>query len=149
MQITRAAEYAIRGVLYLSSQPEGAVCLLSDISERQNIPPSFLSKIFQNLAKAGFVSSLRGAGGGFMLVKDPSEITLLDVVEAIDGQIALNVCLNNGSLCENKPTCAVHSVWSEAQSHLIALLRKNKLSDLVEKNRQLIEQTSREPQPSD
>ena len=78
MQITRAAEYAIRGVLYLCMQPKGSVCLLSDISEKQDIPPSFLSKIFQNLARAGFVSSFRGTGGGFTLLKDPEEITLLD-----------------------------------------------------------------------
>ena len=122
---------------------------MSDISELQNIPPSFLSKKFQNLSKAGFVSSLRGAGGGFTLVKDPSEITLLDVVEAIDGQIALNVCLNNGQVCDNKPTCAVHSVWHEAQMYLLDLLRKNTFESLVEKNRELIEETSREPQPSD
>ncbi len=149
MQITRAAEYAIRGMIYLSSQPEGSVCLLSEISERQNIPSSFLSKIFQNLAKAGFVSSFRGTGGGFMLLKKPSEISLLEVVEAVDGQIALNVCLNNGQVCDNKPTCAVHSVWHEAQMYLLDLLRKNTFESLVEKNRELIEETSREPQPSD
>lgn len=149
MQITRAAEYAIRGMVYLSSQPEGSVCLLGEISERQNIPPSFLSKIFQNLAKAGFVSSFRGAGGGFMLLKDPNDITLLDVVEAIDGQIALNVCLNNGAMCDRQSICAVHCVWSEAQAYLLELLRKNTFAELVEKNRQLLDQASREPHPSD
>lgn len=149
MQITRAAEYAIRGVIYLCSQPKGSVCLLSEISEKQEIPPSFLSKIFQNLARAGFVSSFRGTGGGFTLLKDPEEISLLDIVEVIDGQIALNVCLNNGSLCDNKPTCAVHTVWSDAQAYLISLLRNNTFADLVEKNRKLTEEASREPQPSD
>ena len=83
MQITRAAEYAIRGVLYLSCQREGAVCLLNEISESQEIPPSFLSKIFQNLSKAGIVSSSRGTGGGFTLIRPPNSITLLDVLEAI------------------------------------------------------------------
>ena len=114
MQITRAAEYAIRGVLYLSLQPKGSTCLLGEISEKQDIPPSFLSKIFQNLSRAGYVSSTRGTGGGFTLVKAPKDISLLDIVEAIDGQISLNVCLNNGAICDNKPTCAVHAVWGDA-----------------------------------
>lgn len=147
MQITRAAEYAIRGVLYLSAQPKGTVCLLSDISKSQQIPPSFLSKIFQNLAKAGYVNSFRGTGGGFTLLKDPAEITLLDIVEAIDGQIALNICLNNGAICDNKPVCAVHAVWAEAQAYLLDLLKKNSFAHLVEQNKQLIGENSQEPQP--
>jgi Rrf2 family protein len=149
MQITRAAEYAIRGVLYLCQQPEGAVCLLGEISERQNIPPSFLSKIFQNLARAGIVSSSRGTGGGFTLIKDPREITLLEVVEAIEGQISLNMCLSNGQSCENRPTCPVHSVWREAQNHLLGLLKKKTFAELAEANRKLVEEVAREPQASD
>ena len=149
MQITRATEYAVRGMVHLCSQPKGAVCLLSEVSERQNIPPSFLSKIFQNLARAGFVSSYRGTGGGFVLLKDPEEITLLDVVEAIDGKISLNVCLNDGIFCENEPTCAVHSIWEDAQTYLLDLLRENTFAGIVEKNRRLAEEVSREPQPSD
>ncbi len=149
MQITRAAEYAIRGVLYLSLQPEGSICLLNEISEKQDIPPSFLSKIFQNLARAGYVNSTRGTGGGFTLVKNPEDITLLDIVEAIDGQISLNVCLNEGAVCDNKPTCAVHAVWNDAQSYLVDLLRKNTFAVLAEKNCRLTQEASREPQPSD
>ncbi|RJP18342.1 MAG: Rrf2 family transcriptional regulator [Candidatus Abyssobacteria bacterium SURF_5] len=149
MQITRAAEYAIRGVLYLSLQAEGSVCLLGEISERQQIPPSFLSKIFQNLARAGIVSSSRGTGGGFMLIKDPRDISLLDVVEAIEGPISLNMCLGNGQMCEQRPTCAVHSVWRDAQNHLLDLLKKKSFFDLAETSRRLCEEVAREPQPSD
>jgi Rrf2 family protein len=149
MQITRAAEYAIRGVLYLSLQPEGSVCLLNEISEKQDIPPSFLSKIFQNLARSGFVNSTRGTGGGFSLIKSPKDITLLDIVEAIDGQIALNVCLNAGSSCDNKPTCSVHAVWNDAQNYMIDLLKENTFAVLANKNRSLAQEISREPQPSD
>ena len=149
MQITRAAEYAIRGVLYLSSQPKGSVCLLSEISKCQEIPPSFLSKIFQNLAKAGYVNSFRGTGGGFTLLKDPAEITLLDIVEAIDGRIFLNVCLNDGALCNNKPICAVHTVWNDAQTYMLDLLRKNTFEHLAEKNSQLAQEASQRPQPND
>jgi len=135
MQITRAAEYAIRGLLDLCSQPEGAVCLLSEVSERQNIPASFLSKIFQNLSKAGMVSSSRGTGGGFVLAKAPHEITLLDVLEAIEGRVCLNICVTNGQVCENTPTCVIHPVWCEAQEHLVHLLARHNFSALAEAQR--------------
>jgi len=149
MEITRAAEYAIRGVLDLCSQPTGSVSLLSEISERQEIPPSFLSKILQKLAKDGIVSSSRGAGGGFSIGKDPHEITLLDVLEAVEGQISLNVCLSNGEVCKNRPTCAVHIVWREAQEQMVSLLRDRTFAYLAETNRKLAEEAVREPQPSD
>lgn len=139
MQITRAAEYAIRGVLYLSSQPEGTVCLLSEISQSQDIPPSFLSKIFQNLAREGIVSSFRGTGGGFSLVRDPHELTLLEVVEAMEGQISLNTCLAKGTRCDNQTTCAVHLIWRDAQRYLIDLLKEQTFSTLVDANRKLKE----------
>ncbi len=146
MQITRAAEYAIRGLLDLCSQPEGTVCLLSDVSARQDIPASFLSKIFQNLAKAGMVSSFRGSGGGFVLAKDPHQITLLDVLEAIEGRLALNVCINDGMPCENKPTCPVHSVWREAQDQVIHILAKHSFAELAEANRKHMEKSAEESQ---
>jgi len=149
MEITRATEYAIRGVLDLCSQPLGSVSLLSEISERQEIPLSFLSKILQKLAKDGIVSSSRGAGGGFAIGKDPREITLLEVLEAVEGHIALNVCLNNGKACRNQPTCAVHLVWREAQEQMVNLLRKRSFAELAETNRRLAEEAAREPQPSD
>jgi Rrf2 family iron-sulfur cluster assembly transcriptional regulator len=149
MQITRATEYAIRGILYLCSQPKGSVCLLNEISERQQIPPSFLSKVFQNLSRAGIVSSSRGTGGGFTLGKDPSEITLLDVLEAIEGPISLNVCLTNGSACENQPNCAVHPIWCEVQDRMIEAMKKYNFDELAETNRKLFEEAAREPQPSD
>ncbi|GAB4335357.1 MAG: Rrf2 family transcriptional regulator [Candidatus Abyssubacteria bacterium] len=149
MQITRAAEYAIRGILYLSLQPKGSVCLLSEISERQQIPPSFLSKIFQNLSRAGIVNSSRGTGGGFALTKGPEDITLLDVLEAIDGRISLNVCVTNGNACGNQPVCAVHGVWCQAQENLLDLLRSKTFSELAEANRRLAEEAAREPQASD
>ncbi|MBI4830319.1 MAG: Rrf2 family transcriptional regulator [Candidatus Lindowbacteria bacterium] len=149
MQITRASEYAIRGVLDLCMQPKGAVCLLNEISQRQNVPPSFLSKIFQSLARAGIVSSSRGTGGGFSLMKAPEDITLLDVLEAIEGRIALNVCLSNGEVCENRPVCPVHDVWREAQVQMFALLRKHSFGELAQSSRMRRDEAAREPQPSD
>jgi Rrf2 family protein len=130
-------------------QPKGSVCLLSEVSERQKVPASFLSKIFQHLSKAGIVSSSRGTGGGFMLTKTPEDITLLEVLEAIEGRIALNVCLSNGDVCGNRPVCPVHEVWRDAQEQLFTTLRKHSFADLAATTRKRADEAAREPQPSD
>ena len=67
MELTRKGEYAIRGILYLASRPQGKVALISEIAESAEVPKSFLAKIFQSFAKVGLVSSFRGTGGGFVL----------------------------------------------------------------------------------
>jgi Rrf2 family protein len=130
-------------------QPKGAVCLLSEISDRQNVPPSFLSKIFQNLARAGIVSSSRGAGGGFSLTKAPEDINLLEVLEAIEGRIEMNVCLGSGDVCGNRLVCPVHDVWREAQDQLLVTLRKQSFALLAAASHKRREEAAREPQASD
>ena len=79
MQITRAGEYAIIGLLYLARQPAGRTVMVDEISDAEKVPSSFLAKIFQSLAKAGLIQSQRGAGGGFTLVRPPSDINLLEI----------------------------------------------------------------------
>ena len=92
MLITRATEYAIRALLYLAKQPRGEIVFKKDICQTQDITPAFLTKILQPLIKLGIVGSQRGVGGGFYLIKDPAEVTLLDVVKAEEGPLYLNQC---------------------------------------------------------
>lgn len=119
MQITRQADYAVRAVLYLAKIDGGDRASTSQIAREQHIPPSFLAKIVSQLSVAGVVQTSRGARGGVSLSRPPSNITLLEVVEAIDGPIALNECVRNPNACEFCDSCDVHPVWSTAQSHLI------------------------------
>jgi len=119
MQITRQADYAVRAVLYLAKIDGGDRAPTSQIAREQHIPPSFLAKIVSQLSVAGVVQTSRGARGGVSLSRPPSNITLLEVVEAIDGPIALNECVRNPNACEFCDSCDVHPVWSTAQSHLI------------------------------
>lgn len=119
MQITRQADYAVRAVLYLSKRDDGDRAPTSQIARDQHIPPSFLAKIVSQLSVAGVVQTSRGARGGVSLSRPPSNITLLEVVEAIDGPIALNECVRNPDSCEFCESCHVHTVWSTAQSHLV------------------------------
>lgn len=119
MQITRQADYAVRAVLYLSKLTNGGRAPTNKIAHDQQIPPSFLAKIISQLSVAGVVQTSRGARGGVYLSRPPSNITLLEVVEAIDGPIALNECVGNHSSCVFCDSCEVQAVWSAAQSHLV------------------------------
>ena len=89
--ITRKTDYAIRCVLHLAEAGKD-VLMVNEIAKEQDIPKSFLAKILQKLAKAGIVESLRGVKGGFRLAKKPEDISLLDVVELMEGPVAMNVC---------------------------------------------------------
>ncbi len=121
-RLSKGAEYAIRGVLHLSLQPRGRVAYIDEIAAAQGVPRAYLAKIFQYLSKKGFLKSTRGAGGGFVLARDPGEITLLDVIEAMEGPIHLNDCLIHKDFCERVDTCPVHDVWKEAQEKFLESL---------------------------
>jgi Rrf2 family protein len=136
MKLTRGGEYGIRGVLYLARQEEGKVSMLSAIAKAQDVPPRFLAKIFQALAKAGIVKSHRGAKGGFSLAKPSAEITIKDVIEAVEGPIHLNVCLIGDGECERGKLCAMHPIWEDAQEKMVNVLARSNFADLVKAERQ-------------
>ncbi len=124
MQITRQADYAVRAVHYLSQLGAEQRAATSQIAQEQHIPPSFLAKIVSQLSVAGLLQTSRGARGGVSLARPPQEITLLEVVEAIDGPIMLNECVgDNGSSCVFGETCPIRPVWCQAQAELVERLR--------------------------
>jgi Rrf2 family transcriptional regulator, iron-sulfur cluster assembly transcription factor len=135
MKLTRGGEYAIRGVLYLALQEEGKVSMLSAIAKAQDVPPRFLAKIFQALAKGGVVKSHRGAKGGFSLARPAAEVTVKDVVEAVEGPVYLNVCLAAPGECERTDLCAVHPMWTEAQGKMMEVLGRTNFADLAKTER--------------
>ena len=131
LQLTRDGEYAVRAIVYLASQPEGKISLISEISETQEVPKSYLSKIMQNLVRSGLVKSRRGAKGGFVLARPADQITLRQTIEALEGPIHLNVCLIKKGECHRDDLCPVHPVWKEAQRVLIEVLDSKTIANLV------------------
>jgi Rrf2 family transcriptional regulator, iron-sulfur cluster assembly transcription factor len=136
MKLTRGGEYGIRGVLYLAQQNDGKVSMLSAIAKAQDVPPRFLAKIFQALAKAGVVRSHRGAKGGFSLARAAADITIKDVIEAIEGPIYLNVCLISQGECSRDKICPMHAVWEEAQEKMMGVLARANFADLAKAERE-------------
>ncbi len=119
MQITRQADYALRAVIYLSRLEENEKAATSLIAEDQKIPPSFLAKIISQLSIAGLIHTSRGARGGVSLAKPAAVISVLDVIEAIDGPIILNECTGNSTSCPFLGSCPLREIWREAHNDLI------------------------------
>jgi len=122
MQITRQADYAARAVLYLAALEADSRAATSTIAAEQGIPPSFLAKIISQLSVAGIVHTSRGARGGVSLSRDPENITLREVIEAIDGPILLNECVSSDHVCPYSDHCPIHDIWVDTQQDLIKRL---------------------------
>lgn len=131
MRLTRGADYGARGIVHLAALPPESVVLVKDIASAEGLPESYLSKIFQDLAKDGLVRSHRGAKGGFSLARPAEEITLRQIIEAIEGPIALNRCLVANEGCEHEETCPLRGVIAEAQDRMLAVLEQTTLQDLA------------------
>lgn len=134
MRLTRAGEYAVRCMLFLSLRGTEVVCARREIAQEMDIPDQFLGKIAQQLARAGLIEIVQGARGGFRLLVSPAEVTLLDVVEAVIGEIFLNDCLMRPESCNRSNACAVHSVWHKARQQLRQTLREASFASLLREN---------------
>ena len=132
MQITRAGEYAVLGLMCLARRPAGSVVMIDEVSREEHIPRSFAAKIFQSLTKAGIVKSIRGTGGGFMLLRIAKDITVLEVIEAIEGKIAFQRCLaEEETKCEHFGGCALCGLFEQAQDRVKEVFSRTTLGDLM------------------
>lgn len=131
MQITRQTEYAIKTLTELGEVPYGQLMSSKLISQRHEIPEDFLHKTIQILSRAGLVVTQRGVQGGVRLARPLEEITIADVIEAMEGPIALNICLSPGYKCDKAGSCQVRKVLAGAQAAMLQELKKKSLADIV------------------
>lgn len=132
MQITRQADYALRAMLYLSELEPTKKAATSQIAQHQRIPPSFLAKIISQLSIAGLIKTSRGARGGVELARAPEKISVLEVVEAIDGPITLNECSAQPEGCPFGEDCPIRPIWCSTQHELVDRLRSTSFGQLLE-----------------
>jgi len=130
MHVTREGDYGIRSVLYLANQPYKKISFINEIAEEYKIPRSFLAKILQKLVKAKIIRSYRGVKGGFSLAKQSRDINVLEVLEAIEGKLYLNVCLIDKKKCNFSKHCPTIQLWANVQNRVADTLKKANFEEL-------------------
>jgi Rrf2 family iron-sulfur cluster assembly transcriptional regulator len=132
MRLTRAGEYAVRCVMCLAKNGTDKIVSRHEVSASGNIPPHFLAKIAQQLSRAGIIEILQGARGGYRLLIPPEKLSLLDVIEAIIGEIFLNDCVVRPESCHASSSCAVNSIWLKARDQLRQTLDQVTFAELID-----------------
>lgn len=130
MIYSRSAEYAIRAFVFLAQVPTGKYAMVKQIAEESDIPSHFLAKILQQLARQGFLRSSKGPTGGFCLRYAATDITLLQIVESIDGLADYQRCIGGMMECNDQMRCGMHDSWKALRSRIIEYLEGTTVEDL-------------------
>lgn len=137
MRFSAKGEYGVMAILELALNSGQGPVQVRNIAKKQGIPVRFLEQVMSALKKAGLVESIRGAQGGYILARSSSEISLAQVLEAIDGPIRPMDCVSNGqtSLCRQAKDCIVKDVWEEVKVSIAGVLNSITLNDMCERKR--------------
>lgn len=130
MRLTRAGEYAVRCMVYLAHKGQGVLISKQEICASADIPTHFLTKIAQELAKAQLITIRQGPKGGYSLLPKPEDVSLLQIVEVMIGEIFLNDCVDRPQSCTVSNSCSVHRVWDKARNQLRETLGSVDLAEL-------------------
>ncbi len=136
MKLSTRGRYGVRLMLDLALHYGEDNQLLKDIARRQEISEKYLWQLIKPLKVAKLISSARGAHGGYKLAKSPSEVTLREIVEVLEGPIAITECVENPGVCERSQTCATRDVWEEASKGISQLLESINLENMVERQKE-------------
>ncbi len=130
LRLTKRADYAVRACLVLA--PASDVPLPSRaIAERMAIPERFLPQVLADLSRAGIVEGTVGKHGGYTLRRDPRALTLLEIIESVEGPARSEQCVLEDRTCDDDRACAFHPVWSAAQSAFIRVLESTTLDRIA------------------
>jgi Rrf2 family protein len=131
LRISRKIDYGLRAMIYLASISQESVVPFREIARQMDVPEDFLAKILKTLVDQGLVRSTRGPHGGYALAKTPLDISFLDVIEAVEGPVALNVCLDGEDACGHSTSCTMVQVWRLGQERMLDVYRHAKLAELA------------------
>jgi Rrf2 family protein len=131
MIYSRSAEYAIRAFVHLAEVPEGKYAMVKNIAEASETPTHFLAKILQQLARKGFLRSSKGPTGGFTLRRPADEITVLEIVDAIDGLSEYQRCPSGMTECNDEAPCGMHESWKALRSSILEYMEDTTIADVA------------------
>lgn len=143
MKLSTKSRYSLRAMLYLALNQRTGVVMAREIAERQNLPETYLEQLMLALRKAGLVSAIRGAHGGYMLARKPEEITLAQIVVALEGSLSIADCCDVPNCCMDPVTCALKDVFDEVNGKLYGAFDGLTLADLA--RRQQIKELAEAP----
>ena len=132
MMLTKMTRYGTRAVFDIAYNSSDLPLQVRDIAKRQEIPLRFLEQIFYRLKKADFIKSERGPGGGYVLTKDPSEITVGDIVRAVDESLDVVCCVSDAKACDRADQCPTRPIWQEASRRVKDYFNAVTIADLCE-----------------
>lgn len=131
LQIPRRVEYALRAVVTLARTSDDERLSFKDIADTQDIPRDYLAKILRSLVDAGVIESRRGANGGYRLSRAPEDVSFLEIIEAADSPVAVNLCTEQGTGCCMSADCALAPVWQRAEDAMREVFARTSLSDVL------------------
>ena len=131
MRVTRMTDYGVRFMIELAARPPGARLTAAALARTCTVSAAFTGKILQRLEKARLLVAHPGHDGGFELERAPAQISMLDIVTALDGPLCLNACLPGGAGCLREAWCPGHGVWADAQSAVAHVLASQRLDRLA------------------
>lgn len=132
---SKGCEYALRALMCVVPNEEARRFQAADVCRQVEIPEPYTRKVFQALTKGGFLKAVRDPGGGYELTRDPSGISILEVIRAVDGEETFDHCIMGLPECGSEAPCPLHEVWAAAKERLLGQLASRTLQDLVELNR--------------
>jgi Rrf2 family protein len=135
MKISTKGRYGLRILLDLAIHDDGMPRLIRDIAESQEISEKYISRLIIDLRKAGMVRSIRGAKGGFRLARKPEQLTLLAIVEAMEGRLAIVNCVQTPETCSRNGDCATYEIWDQLNDQIRDAMSQITLRDIIENHR--------------
>lgn len=136
MRFQITTDYAIRMIIYLA-QHHNQVVTAKEMAEQLGITNGYVNKLAGKIKQAGYIDSIQGPVGGYRLAKSASDITLYDIIEAMEGKICINRCLEEDGFCSRHPghaqVCPVHAILAALQSEMITTLRSKRIDEILEK----------------
>jgi len=135
MKFSTRAIYGLRAMLALARSHGQGSTFLKDIADRENLPGTYLEQLMVPLRKASLVQAVRGARGGYTLSRHPMEITVLAILEALEGPLTLSECPKGSGCCGHPDTCALKDLWSEGSTAIQDVYRNISLAGLLERQK--------------
>jgi Rrf2 family protein len=132
MHLSRESEYGLKAMIHLAQQPPATVLTLHQIAEAEELPSGFLAKTFQKLVRHGLVESFRGRQRGYRLAREASQISLRELLEAIEGPDLFQRCVFWGRRCGETSPCVLHGGWREVKPQLMAFFDATSLAALAQ-----------------